>query len=1003
VSKTRSLALWEKTIRGDYMRRLRINLRRLIAIGIIFCLSIFIACENGTGDNGNTGNENGNETGNTNVKFINLEQYPVTVYRDSLRQNEFAKVAALDSAVVAAASSGAAGTVFYPTFHLNLFDIPGISVPYNALGIVTMIAEGKTTDVPISKLETIDISSAFIKVINNSSVSLTFRQGGAEKTPLGASSGIITPNQSAVYEITPGPSSGYSLMRNTTIPIDFPADFTEFNLGMIYVFTYNGTSLTLTDTKSVLQTIPPSAPENVNAVMVSSDSVRITWDAVYGTTSYRIYRAASAEGTYSSVGTSVTASYTDTSVSAGQAYYYKISALSNTSMESAQSAVVAVIMPPADVRVTAATANSVSLAWNAFSGASGYNIYRSGSEDGIYSEVNTAAVTDAEFTDTGLSLDADYWYKVSAIVDGAEGLLSGQIPASTSSVPGNVRVTAETAKSVSLAWNVVSDAGGYNVYRSGSENGIYIKVNTAAVTGTGFTDTGLMQDAIYWYKVSAIIDSAEGLLSSQIPASTSSVPGNVRVTAETLNSVSLAWNVVSEAGGYNVYRSDSENGIYSKVNTAAVTGTEFADTGLSQDAAYWYKVIAIIDGAEGLLSSQIPAFTSSAPGNVRVTAETVNSVSLAWDAVFGAGGYNVYRSDSENGTYNRINTSAVTGTAFTDTNVSAYTTYFYKVSTIINGIEGIQSNLVSAITVNMVPGSGLAEKLRWLQNNALSNADYIIEVTADESIEPTTLFYSNRTNIGITLRGTDVARTVSLSSNGAMFTVGSGVTLVLDNNITLQGRSSNNASLVNISGTLVMNTGSRITGNTSNPGGGVFVSGTGTFTMNGGEISGNTSSSGGGVFVSGSFRTGSDGGMYLYSSGTFTMNGGEISGNTSISGGGVYVGSGTFTMSGGTISGNTASSLTFGSGGGGVYVGGVSGNIGTFTKTGGTIYGYSASDTANSNVVKNSSGTVHSNRGHAVYAYYSSSVIKRRETTAGTSVNLSFNGSNGTFSGSWDY
>jgi len=95
--------------------------------------------------------------------------------------------------------------------------------------------------------------------------------------------------------------------------------------------------------------------------------------------------------------------------------------------------------------------------------------------------------------------------------------------------------------------------------------------------------------------------------------------------------------------------------------------------------------------------------------------------------------------------------------------------------------------------------------------------------------------------------------------------------------------------------------------------------------------------------------------------GTFTMNSGEISGNTSTSGGGVYVSSGTFTMNGGEISGNTSSTS-----GGGVYIS----TTGTFTKSGGgTIYGYNASDPDNAlwNVVKNSSGAVQSNRGHAVY------------------------------------
>ena len=182
--------------------------------------------------------------------------------------------------------------------------------------------------------------------------------------------------------------------------------------------------------------------------------------------------------------------------------------------------------------------------------------------------------------------------------------------------------------------------------------------------------------------------------------------------------------------------------------------------------------------------------------------------------------------------------------------------------------------------------TGLAEKLAWLQVHAQSNESYVLEVTADESIAPHTLSYSNRSNISITLIGIDANRTISLSSNGAMFTVNSGVTLILDDNITLQGRSSNTSPLVSVSsgGTLTMNTGSTITGNTASAssGGGVYVVG-GNFTMNGGEISGNTASSyGGGVVVA---------------VGTFTMNDGTVYGsdvnpplaNTAASGAVLYV------------------------------------------------------------------------------------------------------------------
>jgi hypothetical protein len=117
-----------------------------------------------------------------------------------------------------------------------------------------------------------------------------------------------------------------------------------------------------------------------------------------------------------------------------------------------------------------------------------------------------------------------------------------------------------------------------------------------------------------------------------------------------------------------------------------------------------------------------------------------------------------------------------------------------------------------------------------------------------------------------------------------MFTVGSGFTLILDNNITLRGGW---ASVVSVQkdGKLIMNNGSTVTGNTESfERGGVSVSG--IFTMNGGTISGNRGS---GVRVSG---------------GTFTMNGGTISGNK-VGGVNMQYG-GTFTMSGGKIFGNTA-------------------------------------------------------------------------------------------------
>ena len=146
--------------------------------------------------------------------------------------------------------------------------------------------------------------------------------------------------------------------------------------------------------------------------------------------------------------------------------------------------------------------------------------------------------------------------------------------------------------------------------------------------------------------------------------------------------------------------------------------------------------------------------------------------------------------------------------------------------------------------------------------------------------------------------------------------------------------------------TFTMN-GGTISGNTATFGGGVGVDNDGTFTMNGGTISGNTANfDGGGVeLVNGTFTmTGGTisgnsaydwgGGVYVRNNSTFTMEGGTITDNTAKTfGGGVYVAYGTFTMSGGTISNNSAVYNDDGGNGGGVGVD----NYGTFTMNGGTI------------------------------------------------------------------
>ena len=349
-----------------------------------------------------------------------------------------------------------------------------------------------------------------------------------------------------------------------------------------------------------------------------------------------------------------------------------------------------------------------------------------------------------------------------------------------------------------------------------------------------------------------------------------------------------------------------------------------------------------------------------------------------------------------------------------------------------------------------IPQVNLAGKLNWIRNNAQSGDSFIIELNANESIGPQDFSGLTINNLTITLRSA-TARSITLSSNGPMFTIGSGVTLVLEDNITLRGRSVNTSSLIFIEGGTFNMKGGTISGNMINTsrnvsGGGVSIL-EGVFNMEGGTISGNTVSStslgfGGGVAIwngtfnmkrgtiSGNTSSHGGGGVYFRIGGTFNMVEGTILGNASPRGGGVYAGFlGAFNMEGGTISENTSSNS-----GGGVYLaaevtftmtgGIISGNRSTvrgggvmvnrsasFTKSGNSIITGWENDTTNGNVVRDNSGTVLSNMGHAIMSFRQSVCgiflvpFKHQENTSGVGHNLSFNGTTNppTWSGNWDF
>lgn len=73
------------------------------------------------------------------------------------------------------------------------------------------------------------------------------------------------------------------------------------------------------------------APAVKTPIATSKGTIKLSWKAVRGAKKYKIYRAASKNGTYRAIGSTAKTAYTDKKGKANKTYYYRISSLKKSS------------------------------------------------------------------------------------------------------------------------------------------------------------------------------------------------------------------------------------------------------------------------------------------------------------------------------------------------------------------------------------------------------------------------------------------------------------------------------------------------------------------------------------------------------------------------------------------------------------------------------------------------------------------------------------------------
>jgi len=325
---------------------------------------------------------------------------------------------------------------------------------------------------------------------------------------------LLKPYEKAILVqsgVLPNPTGVKSTLLQVTPPL---LGFAEANDPDYEGF---GTGIWYSD-KVVLasvDTTPPAIPANLVVIVLSQNSIRITWDAVIDAepVQYRIFRNGI------SIGTTSGTTFDDTGLSAATTYTYAVASFDTNGNNSEPSTpvsgttdapVIDTTIPtaPTDLTLTVVSSSRIDMTWTPSTdnvGVIGYRVFRGATL------VATRFSTD--FSDTGLSASTNYTYTVDAFdLAGNFSDPSASQNATTSSatdtqkptIPATLTATALSSSQIMLSWPASTDnvgVTGYKIYRGQAASSTTVGFVGASISMNAINGAHTVGSSRFWYPV----------------------------------------------------------------------------------------------------------------------------------------------------------------------------------------------------------------------------------------------------------------------------------------------------------------------------------------------------------------------------------------------------------------------------------------------------------------------------------------------------------------------
>lgn len=338
-----------------------------------------------------------------------------------------------------------------------------------------------------------------------------------------------------------------------------------------------------------------------------------------------------------------------------------------------------------------------------------------------------------------------------------------------------INYTYSTVNGVRLAWNAVSLADQYRIYRkTGSESQWKLLATVSGSNTVTYVDQTAAAGTTYRYTVQACAGAVRGEYDRAGTSVTYQPQISLSSAQVKSNGVSLTWKTFASYDGYRILRRTGTTGNWSvlaEITDAAQTAYLDTASNLSSGVTYSYTICGMSKGNPSVYDQYgLQVVWLSTPSLISA-ASCATGMKVTWTQVSGASGYNVYRADAGHWKKIAVITSGST-TSYVDTSATTpNAVYTYTVRALLgnslsdyvrSGVTGIQvpsPQLTAAkastngITVTWNAVSG-ASKYRIFRRTASTNwiiLDTVDNVTqyCDTKAEFGTLYsYTVRANNG---------------------------------------------------------------------------------------------------------------------------------------------------------------------------------------------------------------------------------------------------------------